>query len=266
MGNQTRNFVSIPFVFVVLALTLSAPLCMAEDGPTLPEAAVILDAYVTVTGGVDAYAELNSSVMIGKIEFEGMGISGPIAIHRKRPNKTAVNIETESLGVMQEGVTGEIAWASDTMSGPRLKHGAEHAAAMRDALFDNVVRWREFYQAETVAIEELEGKSCYRVKLTPEIGQPTEQFYNVESGLLVRTNTQMDSPMGLVNVSIDCGDWREVNGVSVPFALEQTIDGIQKVLINVETFDNNTDIADEVFALPDDIKKLLAQQSEKKTN
>lgn len=231
----------------------------------LPEAAKILDRFVEVTGGADAHAKLRSSVMKGTLEFVGSSIKGPITIWHDRSGDMRTTIKADAIGRIEDGVRGDLAWTSSDMSGPRVLEGDERAVALRKAAFDGAVRWRDFYTAETVEGVEIGDAFCWKIRLTPKEGAPVLQTFDRDSGLLVRIETTQDTPMGMMPVTTTLSDWRELNGIRVPFTLTQELGDVQEVRVVAESLEHNVEIPAERFAPPESVRLLVEAAAAKDT-
>ena len=78
---------------------------------------------------------------------------------------------------------------------------------------------------------------------------PANLYFEDESGLLVRTVTYADSPVGLAPIQVDYSDYRELSGVKVPYKLIVTwLDG--KSTIQLTDVKANVAIDASRFARP----------------
>src|ERR1017187_6379704 len=112
-----------------LALAFAGVLAAAD----LPKGETLLDKYIEVTGGKAAYSKMHSQMMTGTMEFPAMGLKGKMTIYSAEPDKQYFEINLEGVGKMQEGSSGDIAWANSAMQGPRIKEGGEKTESlMRD--------------------------------------------------------------------------------------------------------------------------------------
>ena len=147
----------------------------------------VLDNYVEVTGGADAWAKVHSMMMKGSMSMPAMGIKGAVTIYAAEPNKLAMATDLGAVGKVVEGSDGTNAWTFSSMQGPQLKKGEELSDSLRGAFFHKENEWRTIYSsAEIVGTEDVDGKPAYKVTLTPKAGKPETQYYDKASGLLVR--------------------------------------------------------------------------------
>ena len=231
----------------------------------LPTGEAILDNYVEVTGGKAAYAKLHNSVMKGTWELVGMGIKADMTIYAAEPNNTYVLLEGEALGKIEEGISGDVAWAMTVIAGPRIKEGEEKATSLREAAFHGTVQWRKLYKkAECVGMETVNDKPCYKVVLTPHEGKPLTSYYDQESGLLAKTELTLVTPMGEIPVEAYSSDYQRVDGILIS---RQTIVNVmgQKRMITLKSIEHNVDMPKDRFKLPEDIQALLAKEKSEST-
>src|SRR4029079_8762675 len=109
-----------------------------------------------------------------------------VSSFRAEPDKSLTEVEIPGIGKIREGSDGKVAWSLSAMQGPRVKEGDEKAAAIQAARFNAELHWRDYYNAETTGIEQVDGKDCYKVRLTPKEGMPMSRYYEKDSNLLVK--------------------------------------------------------------------------------
>jgi zinc protease len=237
-------------------------LCLAADGP-LPKGGAVLDQFLEATGGKAAYQKIHSEVSTGSFELTGKGIRGSVTSFKAAPNKIYLTIDLAGIGKMEDGSNGEIAWNRSALQGPRIKDGDEKAAALREATFNEPLHWRKLYKsAETVGIEKVDDKDCYKVILTPLEGKPETQFFDRQSHLLVKFAMTLSSPMGEIAVESRLSDYRKDGDLLTPHRLEQSAMG-QQFVITIDTVKWNEEIPDNRFDLPADVAALLPKAATK---
>jgi len=233
---------------------IALPRLVAAD---LPKAETILDKYVEVTGGKAAYQKLHSQSESGIFEMAAAGIKGAVINYRAEPNLTYTEITLEGIGKITDGSDGKVAWSNSAMQGPHVKEGAERAQAMETARFNGELNWRDTYKtAETVGMEAVDGKDCYKVVLTPAEGPAVTHFYNKGSGLLEKISMTTQSPMGEVHVDSFPSDYRKEGDILMPHKVRQSVAG-QEFTITIDTVKLNPEIPKDRFDLPDEIKALV---------
>lgn len=245
------------------AMACTPRLAFATEDEALPKAEQILEKFVEATGGKAAYEKLHNRVTEGTFEIVGMGSKAKMTTYEAAPNKQYVAIESDVFGKMESGTDGNVAWEKTMMMGPRVKEGEERAAALRDAMFNRPVRWQKAYKsAECVGMEDVDGKPCYKVVMTPRDGQQETRYYDKASHLLVKLETKLKTHMGEVDLVARVSDYKKVDGILMPHKIVQDARGLQKMAIDTTAVKHNTTIEADRFNLPDDVKALLEKEKE----
>jgi hypothetical protein len=242
-------------VFLVLPVVLQ--ICFAAD--PLPSAASVLDRYVQVTGGKQAYEKRKTEIAHGTLEYAALGIKGSITRYAAEPDKYYASMDIEGLGKVEMGVTGQVAWENSALLGPRLKTGVERAEAIREGNMNSTLNWRKLYpKVENAGIETIDGQECYKVVMTPAEGQPMIGYYQKKSGLQVKLTTVSSTQMGDIPVELIASDYKNFGGILEPAKVIQKA-GPQEFTITLERVEVNPAIPPEQFALPAEVQKLVDQ-------
>jgi hypothetical protein len=235
-------------------LVTAAPLLTADD---LPQAGAILDKFVEVAGGKAAFEKHHNEVMHGNMESTGRGVKGTLTVYQAAPDQIRGTFDIEGVGKIESGTSGDVAWESSAMQGPRIKQGVEKSDAFRDATFNAAIQWRKLYtKVETAGVETVQDHECYKVVLTPPQGNPVTNFYDKKSGLLIKTATTRATQMGDITAEVFSDDYRKEGDLLVAHKLTNKFAG-QEFVITVASLEFNVDMPKDKFDLPDDIKALL---------
>jgi hypothetical protein len=237
-----------------LALTLAGVVAAAAD---LPKGEVLLDKYIEVTGGKAAHARIHSDMTTGTMEFKAMGLKGKITTYGAEPDKKYSEVLLDGVGKMQEGVNGDVAWSFSAMQGPRVKEGDEKTETLLQAKFNSDLNWRDLFKtAETVGVETVDGKECYKVVLTPKTGSPSTRWFDKESNLLVKLEMTSKSAMGEIQSEMVVSDYRKEGDILLPHKMIVKA-GPMEFVATVDTVQHNPEIPKDRFDVPDEIKALL---------
>jgi len=249
---------------ISLAFFLSPLLLFAAD--ELPPAATILNHYLEVTGGRAALEKRHNQVQHGTFELSAMGLKGTVTIYEAEPNKNRSVVELSGIGKIESGTNGDVAWENNPMQGPRIKQGVERVDALRDATFNAPLSFQKLYsKAETVGSETVEGHECYKVVLTPREGNPTTEFFDKKSGLLVKTAATRTTALGDISAEILYDEYRKDGDLITPHKLTQRAAG-QEFDIHIESTDVNVELPKDVFDLPADIQELVKKTPQAASN
>jgi hypothetical protein len=246
----------LPALFSVLALLASGAQVYAQD-KDLPKAEDVLDKFIEVTGGKAAYEKLKNRQAKGTLEITNQNIKAKIEITQEAPNKQVSVTEIEGFGSIKQGTDGKVAWSSDPSTGDRIMEGEEKDGFIKDAELHGEANWREKYaKVETVGSEEIGGKPCWKLVLTPKEGSPATAYYEKESGLLAKLSQSKKSVNGEFQVEATPSDYREVDGIKMPFTNVEVIVGFAEVKVTLDEVKHNVELPKETFDLPEAIKKL----------
>jgi hypothetical protein len=243
-------------LFVLLSLSL----VFAQEKST-PTAAQVLDRYVSVTGGKEAYSKVKTVSMIGTMEIKDQSIRGSMRMYRMDGGKYYNVVDLPGIGKQEDGSNGTTAW-DKTVLGPRLKSGVEKflatcaSSAMSEYGRGAVDTDSCYAKAEFVGEESINGKAAYKLRMTPKEGKPEEQYYDKESGLLIRTKVLMPSPMGEVPIVATVDEYRKVDGIQTPVKISNNM-GAVTMIMNFSTIKFNDAIPEAMFALPPEIDALV---------
>ncbi len=248
---QLRNLVTLTGLLIVFL----AGTVLAAD---LPSAQQVFDDYIEATGGKDAYLAHESMTITASFEMPAMGIVAPMMIYQALPGLAYTKIESAAIGIMESGSNDGVHWEKSMMGGAKVKEGEEKAMVERANDMQLWLHWQDYYSgAEVTGIEELEGQECYVVVLTPKVGKPETSWVGVESKLIVRTNMTLTNEMGDVSVESYPSDYRESDGVLIPFTTRQVIMGVQEILIKMEAVEWNKEIPEGTFDIPAEVQALV---------
>jgi len=251
------HVLTFPMFLTLATVFINWPGILSADEKKLPDAEVILDRFVEATGGLEAYNRIKNRVTESIFEIPQMGIRATITSCHSKPNMIYVKMASDKLGTVESGSNGDVAWEKSMMMGPKIKEGDERADALRDALFDPQAYWRHVYRkVECVGIETIEGKLCYKVVMTPKIGNPQTFYFDKESNFLIRAEWIAKLQMGTIPVEVLVSDYKEVDGILIPHMAKVKIMG-QERLMTTTRVEHNVKLPEDLFKLPEEIQALV---------
>jgi len=242
-----------------LSLVLAAALIISWVGTAAaqdaPKAEDLIGKYIKAVGKYTKDgkpATIKSRVTKGKLIVTDFGMEGDITDFLIPPNNYS-KIVFEALGEIERGVKGDVAWEINPMIGPRILEGAEKAGRLQEAAgFNRFENWKKFYaKAETKGEGTVGDAACYKVVMTPKDGSPTTCYFDKKSGLLLKTEAEVEG----FDVEVTLSDYKETAGVKLPHKV-LTEGGEYNLEMLIETVEYNADIPKDRFDLPDEIKEL----------
>ena len=250
------------FVLTVAALLLAVPGAFVDSGGSLPMqdklpgAEQILDQYVEAIGGLPALGKVNNRVTKGTMEIAGAGVKLSITTYQARPNRSYTVVDSPATGKIESGTNGEIAWQVSALTGAQLMEGKEKANLLHMNIFDRVVDWRtSFQKVEAAGVEDVSGKPCCKVVVTPKDLPPQTMFFDKETRLLVRVTMTVESQAGTIPSDSYLSDYKAVDGVLLPHKIVTKLMNQERVT-TMESIEHNVQLPADRLEIPAQIKAL----------
>ena len=186
-----------------------------KPAETLPPIDQVLDKYVQAVGGKAAFEKLKNRVMKAELVTTS-GRTIPQEIYRQAPNKVLI-ITTAPNGVSSQGFNGTIGWVK-TNEGVEELNSFAVADFKFNADFNREIRLKELYRKLSVTGREKIGdRETYVVEATPSEGSHEKLYFDTETGLLIRRAADEITAFGAIPDHTDLGDYKEADGVKLPF-------------------------------------------------
>jgi len=214
--------------------------------PGQPDATQIIDKYIQAIGGSERVSGLKSYVAKGiSVGFGGFGGAGRVEILAQAPDRRATWIdfpESPQRGRVMRLYNGQEGWLETplTVLGKYQLTGGELDGAKLDAQLSFPAQMTQVLAnlrvSMPVSISDLPAPSSQTSKDVSMVAIGQDRLVNVvqgtgprgilanlyfdqQSGLLLRVVRYGRSPIGRVPTQVDYGDYREVNGIKIPFHL-----------------------------------------------
>jgi zinc protease len=213
----------------------------------------VLEKYVKAIGGRAALLKINSRFSKGTFELSSLaGLKGTLEVYEKAPNKQIATLTLPGIGTQADGFNGTLAWALEADSGVvHDKSGLELASAKRDAEFYEEIKLKELYKRMTLkGVEKVDMRSAYVIEAVPQVGSPERLYFDTQTGLLIRKDSEEEGEEGKRSVEEYYDDYREVDGIKLPFTIRQISPGMN-LIIKLNEVKQNISIDDSKFNKPE---------------
>jgi zinc protease len=222
----------------------------AKPAEALPSLDQILDKYIESLGGKAALEKLTTRQISGSFEIPAMNASGTLKGFAKAPNKSLMIIDVPGYGVIQQGYDGTVAWGQDPMAGLREITGTELATTKRDVDFNQALHLKELFAKLTVKSKEKVGeKDAFVVEATPAEGKIEKLYFDATTGLLIRQDAERESPQGASSVEMYFEDYKEIDGIKVPFTMRRVMPAFA-MTVKIDEIKHNVEIDNAKFTKP----------------
>lgn len=247
----------------ILSLLVAAQLaCTSPNSPAQPEPTQspstevalvdqILERYTEAVGGRAAIDGITSYKAQGRFSSSVLREPGQFKIWGKDPRKSLSVIEFPRIGTLKKGFDGENRWVQTPAGTFTDESPTQMAELEQDAEVYRAGKIRSLY--ESVILEgkaRLSGRDVYILEGKPVKGPAERLFFDTESGLLMRWDMVRRNPQrGNVFVKVHLDDYREVDGVKVPFKVRFAFESFE-LLLKVDVLEHNIPVDDALFAKP----------------
>ncbi|MGH9747544.1 MAG: c-type cytochrome [Candidatus Acidiferrales bacterium] len=198
---------------------------MNKTSGSLPDADEIFAKYIQAIGGTTAISKGRTRIEKGTVEGPRVG-HATMETYREAPNKAFAVLHTPH-GDTTEGVNGAIGWGRRPNGEVNEESGDELARSKQWAAFFPGESFKQEYERFQVrGIETLDGHETYVVLAWWPSGNEDRICFDMHSGLLLRITHQIESPLGALPLETNYDDYRDVDGLKIPFTLRVTrVDG-----------------------------------------
>jgi photosynthetic reaction center cytochrome c subunit len=218
-----------------------------ETKTVFPPADQLLDKYLAAVGGAEALQKITTRVQKGNLTAFG-GQHFTVDVFSKAPAKR-FSVMHLSNGDSITAFDGNRGWLS-VPGRVHIMSAAENDAARIDADLYFPLHVKTLYQKFRVDEgEKIAGRDTYLVVGRNEGQPPLRLYLDKESGLLLRLVRYAETPLGRNPTQIDYADYREENGVKIPFRWTLSRPGNQ-FTIQVEQVQQNVPVDDAKFTPP----------------
>jgi hypothetical protein len=221
----------------------------------------VVERHLAASGGRASLEKLTSRTLTGTISLTTPAgdLSGPIEIVNARPNRerTRISLDLTALGAGEMTVDrrfdGKTGYVIDTLQGNRDVTGGELEDMRSQAgAFPNA--FLTYQQAGTSVTlggkEKVGDRDAYVLIVEPKTGSPSRLFIDAESFLAIKSVSTVEAPqVGQFEQTTDLLDYRDVDGVKVPFQIRST-SSVQSFTIVIASVEHNVAVDASIFAKP----------------
>lgn len=230
-------------VAALIALTASALAAQTVDE--------IVVKNIASRGGAEKWKSIESMKMTGTINAGGRTID--LIAWTKRPNLSRQEMSSNGEKAVQ-AFDGTRFWVMPPGApGPQEMKGAPAELAKAQSEFDSVLfdYKNKGATVELVGRESDEGRAVYHLKITRKGGAVQHYFLDADTGIERKITSTLNGPNGqTATATIEFGDFRNVDGVMVPYTIKNLVDGRPVSQVTVSTIEFNVPIENDLFRMP----------------
>lgn len=221
---------------------------VSGEEEALPEGLTAMDVvenYLAAIGGRKQLEEVEDITFAMSTTVQGMAMQ--MTNQRKAPDKMLMKVEMNGMVVNETRFDGERGLVS--AMGQEQKMEGEQAQSLRRQamIFPELEYKKKKYELQLDGVEQLEDGKAYRVVVTAPDGEKATHYFDTKTGLKVKSIMTQEGPQGEATITSLMGDYREVDGIRLPFELKISGSAPFPINLKVESVEVNTGLSDELF-------------------
>jgi outer membrane lipoprotein-sorting protein len=234
--------------FGMVAVALLVPAVWAQTADE------IIAKNIQARGGADKLKSVQSIKATATMAM-GPGMEAPGVLIQKRGNLARLEFTVQGLTAVQ-AYDGKNAWQIMPFTGkkdPELMSADEAKEVEEMADLDGPLMdyKSKGHQVELLGKEKIEGTDAYKLKVTLKNGDVQTEYIDADSFLEIKEETKR-TVRGTEQVfESSIGDYKEVNGIVFPFAVESGVKGSpDKQKLTITKMELNVPTDDSIFKMP----------------
>ena len=212
----------------------------------LPTAEAVIDKYAQSIGSQDALNKVSSRA-IHLDENDSDGKSYQIEAYEKLPNKM-YEVTTLPQGAVTAGFDGSRAWVASE-HGTRDAEPGDAIVLRREAEVNPVAALKGYTEKRIRGQAKIGDMATYVMQAKAPDGIVELLFFDEQSGLLVRRMIHERTILGALPLEADYADYRDVDGVKVPYKTVWCTAGQSSAYL-VKDIKDNVPVDDSKFEPP----------------
>lgn len=212
--------VNIPLLPIPAAEGGNAARPSAATPEALPTAAQVVDKYLQAIGGRAAAERLKTRVMKGAF----IGTDGkpmPFEVRLQAPDK-AMAIISNPQGTVTQALIGDKGWIKTPREQRELRANEISRFRAVAQTFDAVQVKEAAPTMKVTGRERVSDRDAFVVSWNVDERRTQKLYFDTQTGLLLRAITYTNTALGPIPSQVDFEDYRDVEGVRLPFTVRQS--------------------------------------------
>lgn len=250
---KPMKFIKSTFIILLAFFSLNTQAQTADE---------ILDGYYEAIGGRDAWSKVEGVKYTAKVNQGGMEI--PVEMVQMKGGNSFMKISFQGLNIMQNVFDGETLWNTNFQTMKPEKATSEQIANHKlnnNDFPDPLLNYKENkYKLELIGSETFDGTEAFKLKLTKEpvmldgkkVDDVEFYFFETESFALIGSESEItEGPMKGSISQTKLSDYQEVEGLMMPFSINDGVkDGPSQPIV-IEKIELNPTFDTAILAFPE---------------
>ena len=231
----------------VLITLFIAPSFFGQDSAQVSQqkAKEIIEKYLDAIGGRDALSKIDDRTTI--MRGTAMGQTLTIIVKQKTPNKMRQELKAGGMDQLTifDGENGMMKVMDQNIEvKDKELESLKIEASMEFLLNPENYGIKLSYEGS----DKVNDKEVEKVKMILPSGLRWWSFFDLESGLKLKEQKEMQTQMGLIEQSLVFEEYKNVDGIMYPHKITQSF-GPQSIEVTVSSIKVNKGLADDIFVI-----------------
>ncbi|HHS12417.1 MAG TPA: hypothetical protein ENN03_01470 [bacterium] len=211
--------------------------------------------YIEAHGGYETLKAVNSMKITGAQAVPMQGLELPFTVFLKRPNKMYMEATFQGMSFIT-AFDGESGWTINPFMGdpaPQPMTESEQEQIKVEADIDGVLMdYKEKgHQIEVLGKEDLEGTEVIKLRVTLKNDNIQTWYLDADYFIELRVDSKTSQMGQEMDISTTFSDFKEVEGMMMPFSMEARTNGTVIFTRKLETIEINPELDDVKFRMPE---------------
>lgn len=207
-------------------------------------AADVIKKYIDAIGGADKLKSVNTMYVKGNMQVQGMTL--PYISKAKSPNIAMMAVLMNDNPVFKRVFNGTSGFSSQMGNKQDFTEDEMNDAKDKKSIFEQLEYNDGTYKTAVTGVEKVNGKDAIKLVVTGPSGTNWNEFYDPETGYLVKSEKKTVSDGQSVLQSVVFSDYRKTADIMVPHKLDISA-GDQQFEVIVDSVQFNEGVTDADF-------------------
>ena len=238
---------------VIAVVLVATGISVRAQEAQLKTTDAVLERYKQALGGVEAVQKVQSMTVRGEAESSARPGKSTF-VYYARPFKSLMKLTRPDGTEIAAGFDGKVSW-SITPQGASVDKDTPLNAIRRDKDLQYSLHQPDYFRKlELAGVTDFEGHRCYWLHGTTTWGKDNNQFYDVDTGLLVGYRFESDDASKTVTVAL----FQNYKNFGGPLVATKNVEraGDRSTTFTYESVSYEP-LADSLFEPPEAVKRLL---------
>lgn len=208
----------------------------------------VIAKYLQAIGGADNLKKINTMHSTGSMTIQGTKLQ--VDEKLMAPNLNKLSISMNGTEVIKNVYNGEKGIMSQM--GRQIDYSEDQLKEKSDTkgLFNQLYYKDAGFKVEAEGVETVDDKKAYKLKITTPSNRTTTEWYDVNTGYLLKSVTSSDANGQAVEQTFEFSNYKKTGDIYLPYTIDLTVGsaaGSQQMEMQLDTITLNEGMKKEDF-------------------